>query len=214
MNRLHLLPLVWCVAAQASTDLQIMRSARDGNLTLTNSFTNGVCMIEKAAAVTGPFVAARQGFSTLSTVAGAGGATGSGVNQWSPSFEGQSATNALLSRPHIAMADRAGNIYIADKDAHGLRQVRPDGTIVTVAGINRAGNGPDTATLGTQVALNEPNGLWVLSNGTVVKRWRFADCGRLRWILKASSSSPNMTPATSVKSVFFGTSRKLWQDST
>ena len=106
-------------------------------------------------------------YSTFSTVAGAGGATGSGVNKWSPSFEGGPATSALLSRPHIAMADRAGNIYIADKDAHGIRKVRPDGTIVTVAGINSAGNGPDAATPGTQVALNEPNGLFVLSNGTV-----------------------------------------------
>jgi hypothetical protein len=106
-------------------------------------------------------------YSTLSTVAGAGGATGSGVNKWSAAFEGQPATSALLSRPHIAMADRAGNIYIADKDAHGIRKVRPDGTIVTVAGVNSAGDGPNTATPGTQVALNEPNGLFVLSNGTV-----------------------------------------------
>ena len=65
------------------------------------------------------------------------------------------------------MADRAGNIYIADKDAHGVRKVRPDGTIVTVAGINSAGKGSDAAMVGTQVALNEPNGLFVLSNGAV-----------------------------------------------
>jgi streptogramin lyase len=65
------------------------------------------------------------------------------------------------------MADWAGNLYIADKDAHSIRKVRPDGTIVTVAGINNLGNGPDAATPGTQVALNEPNGLFVLSNGTV-----------------------------------------------
>src|SRR5207248_323180 len=41
---------------------------------------------------------------------------------------------AELSHPHIAMADRAGNIYIADKEAHSIRKVLPDGRIFTVAG--------------------------------------------------------------------------------
>jgi hypothetical protein len=173
-------------------------------MAITNTSTNGICTLERAGIVTGPYLPVWQVFSdqsevesqvapsgfyracaveispdapgftnlirsysTLSTVAGAGGATGSGVNKWSPSFEGGPATSALLSRPHIAMADLAGNLYIADKDAHGIRKIRPDGTIVTVAGINSAGNGPDAATPGTQVALNEPNGLFVLSNGTV-----------------------------------------------
>jgi sugar lactone lactonase YvrE len=109
------------------------------------------------------FVAAH---STLTTVAGAGGATGSGVNKWLPAYENGPATSAQLSRPHIALGDDAGNIYIADKDAHGIRKVRPDGTIVTVAGTSVAGNGPDTATTATAVALNEPNGLWVRGDGT------------------------------------------------
>ena len=105
-------------------------------------------------------------YSTLTTVAGAGGATGSGVNKWLASFENGPATSAQLSRPHIALGDDAGNIYIADKDAHGIRKVRPDGTIVTVAGTSVAGNGPDTPTAATSVALNQPNGLWVRGDGT------------------------------------------------
>jgi hypothetical protein len=109
------------------------------------------------------FVAA---YSTLTTIAGAGGATGSGVNKWLASFENGPATNAQLSRPHIALGDDAGNIYIADKDAHGIRKVRPNGTIVTVAGTSVAGNGPDTAASATSVALNQPNGLWVRGDGT------------------------------------------------
>jgi streptogramin lyase len=108
-----------------------------------------------------------ESFSTLTTIAGAGGSTGAGVNKWQSAFENGPATSALLSRPHIAMSDSAGNIFIADKDAHGVRKVRPDGTIVTVAGTSVAGNGPDTSTLGTLVALNEPNGLWVRGDGTV-----------------------------------------------
>jgi hypothetical protein len=67
----------------------------------------------------------------------------------------------------MAMADRAGNIYIADKDSHGVRKIRPDGTIVTAAGIERPGNGPDSPTPATQVGLVEPNGLWVQDDGTV-----------------------------------------------
>jgi hypothetical protein len=108
-----------------------------------------------------------ESYSLLSTIAGVGGNTGAGVNKWLPEFENGPATNAQLSRPHIAMADRAGNIYVADKDAHGVRRITPDGMISTVAGVNALGNGPDTPTPGTQVALNEPNGLWVREDGTV-----------------------------------------------
>jgi hypothetical protein len=108
-----------------------------------------------------------QSYSLLSTIAGAGGATGAGINKWQAAYENGPATNAQLSRPHIAMADDAGNIFIADKDAHGVRRVTPDGTISTVAGTSVLGNGPDTETPGNLVALNEPNGLSVRGDGTV-----------------------------------------------
>jgi hypothetical protein len=103
-------------------------------------------------------------YGRLSTIAGAGS---TGLNNWEPQFEGGPATEAPLSGPHIAMADRAGEVFIADKDAHAIRKIRLDGTIVTVAGINEAGNGPDAPTPGTQAALNGPNGLWVRGDGTV-----------------------------------------------
>jgi hypothetical protein len=107
-------------------------------------------------------------YGVLTTVAGAGGPQD--INNWRPEFEGAPATQVLLSGPHIAMADRAGFIYIADKDANGIRKIRHDGTIVTVAGIagtGAPGNGPDERTLGTEVALSGPNGLWVRSDGTL-----------------------------------------------
>jgi hypothetical protein len=107
-----------------------------------------------------------QSYDLLTTIAGAGGATDDS-NKWLPAFEGGYATNALLSGPHIALGDRAGNIYIADKNSHGIRKLTPDGRIFTVAGINVAGNGPDYATNGTNVALSGPNGLWVRADGTV-----------------------------------------------
>ena len=104
-------------------------------------------------------------YGLLTTIAGAGGLQD--FNNWRPEFEDAPATSVLLSGPHITMGDRAGNYYIADKDSHGIRRIRPDGTIVTAAGINARGNGTDEPAVATEVALNEPNGLWVRSDGTV-----------------------------------------------
>ena len=106
-----------------------------------------------------------ESYNLLTTVAGAGGQQD--VNGWRPEFEGGPAIDAVLSSPHIAMADGAGNIYIADKDGHAVRQVRPDGTIVTAAGTSLPGNGPDGPAPATQVALSGPNGLWVKEDGTL-----------------------------------------------
>lgn len=105
-------------------------------------------------------------YDLLTTFAGAGG-PGDNSNKWRPEFEGGYATNALLSGPHIALADTNGNVFIADKDSHGIRKVLPNGIIVTVAGINSAGNGPDDLTIGTNVAIANPNGLWVRKDGVV-----------------------------------------------
>jgi hypothetical protein len=104
-------------------------------------------------------------YGVLTTIAGAGGIQN--TNQWRPEFEGGPATNALLSNPHISIANQWGEIYIADKDAHAVRKIRLDGTIVTVAGINVPGNGPDGKTSAVQCALNGPNGLWIKTSGIV-----------------------------------------------
>lgn len=104
-------------------------------------------------------------YGLLSTIAGAGGIQD--FNNWRPEFEGAPATSVLLSGPHMAMADRAGNVFIADKDSHGIRKIQLDGTLVTVAGVNTPATGPDTPTPGTQCGLIEPNGLWVRGDGTL-----------------------------------------------
>ena len=102
-------------------------------------------------------------FGNLDTVAGAGLAD-SGGNEWNINMEGGLATAAELSRPHMTMADRFGNLYIADKDAHGIRLVTPDGLIVTVAGTNTGGfNGDGPA---NEKQLNFPNGLYTFPDGT------------------------------------------------
>jgi uncharacterized delta-60 repeat protein len=107
-----------------------------------------------------------ESYDLLTTIAGAGGATDDS-NKWLSQFENGPATGALLSGPHIALADRAGNVFIADKNAHAIRKVRPDGILVTVVGINVPGNGPDFSTNPATVALNNPNGLWVRGDDTV-----------------------------------------------
>lgn len=106
-----------------------------------------------------------QSYNLLTTVAGAGGTTAD-VNKWQGTFEAGPATNVLLSRPHIAMGDAAGNIFIADKSAHAVRKVTPDGLLYTVAGTNGPGNAPDSLTRATEAGLTDPNGLWVKPDGT------------------------------------------------
>jgi hypothetical protein len=73
-------------------------------------------------------------YGLLHTIAGTGFGGIDGVNYWQPGFEGGYATNATLSRPHCAMADTAGNVFIADKNSHSVLKVTPDGRIHTVAG--------------------------------------------------------------------------------
>ncbi|MDA3893352.1 MAG: T9SS type A sorting domain-containing protein [Salinivirgaceae bacterium] len=103
-------------------------------------------------------------YGILSTVAGQG-ETDAGTVEWQPDFEGGLAINAELARPHFAMADTAGNIYIADKESHGIRKVNTDGMIQTFAGTNVAGDNGDG--IATECQLNNPNGLWVREDGTV-----------------------------------------------
>ncbi len=107
-----------------------------------------------------------QSYGNLHTIAGNGFGGTDGVNYWQPGFEGGYATNAALSRPHVAMADDAGNVYIVDKDSHSVLKVTLDGRLHTVAGTHVAGNGPDATNRATMVALYQPNGLWVHPDGS------------------------------------------------
>lgn len=104
-------------------------------------------------------------YGDLTTIAGTG--LSQDVNGWEPRFEGSLATEAELSNPHFAMSDDAGNIYIADKEAHAVRKLTLDGRIHTVAGTNAPGDGDDEPGPGTERALSNPNGLWVRGDSTV-----------------------------------------------
>ncbi len=205
MRRFFHTAVALAFALRLCAQFQIESYDGAGGFAFSGAFTNGVCTLEQAGEVTGPWWSAtniyttgtatqlnlgttgsiaffravaadlsngREGFTNLvqsynllTTVAGAGGDTAD-VNKWQDAFEGGPATDALLSRPHIAMADAAGNIFIADKSAHAVRKVTPDGLLHTVAGTNGPGNAPDSSSPATEVGLAEPNGLWVKPDGT------------------------------------------------
>lgn len=106
-------------------------------------------------------------YGVIETIAGNGFGGVDGNNYWQASFEGALATEVALSRPHFAMADAAGNIFIVDKDSHSVLQVTTDGRIHTVAGTHVEGDNGDGPMPGTATQLRFPNGLWVLPDGTL-----------------------------------------------
>lgn len=147
-------------------------------------------------------VAARYGL--LHDIAGAG-ATDTETNEWLSTFEGQAATGAELSRPHMAAADATGNIYIADKEAHAIRKVSPNGTITTVAGTGVAAAADDTPGPATQRALANPNGLFVRADGTLYIL--DLDHARIRKVTPTGTMSTLVTVPGGIS-----TGRGLWVD--
>ena len=140
-------------------------------------------------------------YDLLKTVAGKGKQDGD--NFWLKKFEGGKAIEAELSGPHFAMADKMGNIYIADKDAHAIRKVTPEGRITTYAGTNNAGDGADKGIAATKCSLHWPNGLWVKHDGTVY----ILDLG--------NSKIRRVSPGGEIKTILhddkgFGLGRGLW----
>ena len=106
-------------------------------------------------------------YGILETIAGNGEGREDGVSYWRSAFENGAARAAALSRPHYAMADRAGNIYIADKDSHSILRVDTNGLIHTHAGTHAGGFNGEGPTNATRLQLNFPNSLWVRADGTV-----------------------------------------------
>ena len=116
-----------------------------------------------AVADTSQLDSMKRTFGTIRTIAGTG--ENEDGNFWSPSFEGAQGTDVELSNPHMTMADAAGNYYIADKESHSVLKVETSGKLTTYAGTHASGNGGEG--LATEVALNNPNGLFVQPDGRV-----------------------------------------------
>lgn len=104
----------------------------------------------------------RDSYRELIWIAGLSGESPDNGNEWNWA-DGRPATEAELSEPHSAMADLAGNVYVADKNAHAIRKIDVNGIITTVAGTNSPGyNGDGVA---TQCQLDGPQHAYVLPNG-------------------------------------------------
>jgi DNA-binding beta-propeller fold protein YncE len=73
--------------------------------------------------------------------------------------DGGPATDAALNMPHELRFDRAGNIYIAERDNHVIRKVDAKTRLITtVAGTGTAGFGGDGGP-GTRAALRQPHSI-------------------------------------------------------
>jgi hypothetical protein len=144
-----------------------------------------------------------QSYGNLHTIAGNGAGGTDGVNYWQSGFEGGYATNAALSRPHFAMADDAGNVFIVDRDSHSVLKVNPDGRIYTVAGTHVAGFNGDGPAPATSLKLYQPNGLYAHGDGT----FYILDTGNAR--VRRVDTNGTMTTLFTVPGGI-GTGRGLW----
>jgi sugar lactone lactonase YvrE len=106
-------------------------------------------------------------YGQLETLAGNGAGRVDNTSYWQPHFEGAPGPFVSLSRPHWALADRAGNIYIADKNSHAILRLDTNGTIHTHAGTHVGGFNGEGPAPATTLQLNAPNALWVRADGTV-----------------------------------------------
>jgi hypothetical protein len=108
-----------------------------------------------------------QAYGIMETLCGDGVGRTDGVSYWQPQFEGGVAAYASLSRPHYAMADKSGNIYIADKNSHAVLRVSTNGTVHTHCGTHEVGYNGAGPMAATNMMLNFPNALWVRNDGVV-----------------------------------------------
>jgi hypothetical protein len=143
-----------------------------------------------------------ESYGKLETIAGRGQFSGDRTSYWLPSYEGDWATNANLSRPHIAFGDPFGNVLIVDQGSSAVLKVTPEGRIYTYAGTHIAGNNGDGPDYATNLHLNFPNGGWLRGDGTFYVL--DTDNGKLRRI------GTNGIMTTLFTTVPLGDGRALW----
>jgi sugar lactone lactonase YvrE len=93
--------------------------------------------------------------------------------------DGGSATAASLNRPVGLALDRAGNLYIAERNGHRVRKVTPAGIITTIAGTGVAGFNGDHADA-TNAMLHTPRRLTINQSGRTGDVLYIADTGNHR----------------------------------
>lgn len=101
-------------------------------------------------------------YGNLSTVAGNLVVSG----PWRPEWEGNPATDVALADPCCAVADAAGNIYVAERRGHAIDKISPNGNITTFIGQRIAGLvvSNDLGAVGPTVLLNTPSALTIVDS--------------------------------------------------
>ena len=71
---------------------------------------------------------------------------------------------ALFNKPRGLATDAAGDLFVADEGNSNIREIMPDGTVITLAGGTSAGSADG---VGSQASFNAPRGLTVDSQGDI-----------------------------------------------
>lgn len=104
-------------------------------------------------------------FGVLETIAGKGEIEADKRNNWLPEYEWGSATNANLSRPHIAYAQPDNNLLLVDEGSGSVLRITTNGLIHTYAGTHVNGFNGDGPAPATNLHLHFPNGGWMAEDG-------------------------------------------------
>jgi len=88
-----------------------------------------------------------------------------GTGRQGYSGDGGDARNAQLAGPKGAAVDAQGNILLCDTENHCIRIIRTDGTIDTLIGTGKSGDGPDGAPRACRLA--RPHGVYVAADGSI-----------------------------------------------
>lgn len=142
-----LLSLIALAAGSMSLLAQPTITQQPTNQVVTSG---GTVLFSVAVSGDGPFTYQWQFNGTnlpndiITTVAGSGSGNYAG--------DGGAATNTSLCDPAGVTSDKAGNLYIADKDNDRIRKIDANGVITTVAGGGSSGDG----SVATNASLNGP----------------------------------------------------------
>jgi hypothetical protein len=156
----------------------------------------------------------QQNYREIEWIAGLPGESPNNGNEWNFA-DGRPAVEAELSEPHSAMADLAGNIYVADKNAHAIRLISPDGILTTVAGTNVAGfdgDGPATQQRldGPQHAYPLPDGtFYILDTGNRRIRRVGVDGQMVTRVVETTDLSRGLWVSRDEQVIYYGTTRDV-----
>src|ERR1017187_7479737 len=131
-------------------------------------------------------------------------ATIAGTGKKASSPDGAAPTSTSLLSPRNVAVDAAGNLYIAEFEAHRVRRLTPDGRLSTVAGTGVAGWSGD-GNRATAAQTNYPAGmafdragaLYFADSGNHVVRKLYAD-GTIGSIGTALGANPGLAMSTPV----------------